>query len=137
MSPAELPPHLKVIAFDGVCNFCNAWVNWVIRLDRRKQLKFTSLQGEWAQRNLPDDEGSALESVLFFDGTTWHRKSNAILKIGIALGGIHGVVARMLFIVPAVIRNRIYDWIATNRYRWFGQRQVCRVPTTEELSRFI
>ena len=127
----------SVVVFDGVCNLCNFWVDWVLRRDRKGRLKFASLQGDWASRNVPEGERHNMQTILYFDGKIWWRRSDAALRIGIELGGIYGLFGRLLLLIPVFLRDLVYDFVAARRYAWFGRRQECRVPTENEKIRFL
>lgn len=128
----------KIILFDGVCNFCNYWVNFAIKRDRNKKLKFTPLQGETAKQLLPqyNINPTSLSSVIFIDKGKAFTQSSAAIRICLYLNGgwklFYG-----LMIIPKFIRDPIYNIIARNRYKWFGKKESCRVPTPELKERFL
>ncbi|MFM7104750.1 MAG: thiol-disulfide oxidoreductase DCC family protein [Flavobacteriales bacterium] len=126
----------SIIFFDGVCNFCNSTVNWLMIRNKRGNLKFASLQGESAKVLLPEEWLNDLSSIVFYRRGKCYVKSTAVLFIFIDLAW-YGVLVLPFFLVPTFIRNYLYDGIARNRYRWFGKRSSCRIPTTEEQSRFL
>lgn len=127
-----------VVLFDGVCNLCNGSVLFIIKRDPQSKLKFSSLQSDYGAEqmkrfNLPP---SALNSVLLIKNDQLFQKSNAALEIARMLDGIWpGMYA--FKIVPLFIRDFIYDWIAKNRYRWFGKKEECMIPTPEMKARFV
>lgn len=127
-----------VVLFDGVCNFCNYWVNFAIKHDRKKKLKFTTLQGETAKQLLPkyNINPTGLSSVIFIDNGNAYTQSSAALRICKYLNGgwklFYG-----LFIVPKFIRDFFYNIIARNRYKWYGKRNECMVPTPDLKERFL
>ena len=126
-----------IVFFDGQCGLCNRTVNWLIRLNRGKDiLRFATLQGATAQEFLPDERIKDLDSMAFLVDGKVYIKSTGILRSGMALGGIFRLGAIGL-IIPAFIRDTVYDWIANSRYRWFGKRSTCRIPTSEERSYFL
>ena len=131
--PAMLHP---VVYFDGVCNFCNASVNFLIRVDQKKQLRFAALQSEAGKKIM---EQASLQSadtfLLAWEGQIYQR-STAALKI-IPFLPWYWQWARIFWIIPRFLRDAIYDFIAANRYRWFGKRDECMVPTPEVRSRFL
>lgn len=126
----------QVVYFDGVCNLCNAFVDWLMRRDHKRKLYFSSLQSETARTRLPVGMADSLSSVVFESGGKVYRRSEAALRVMAALGGVHSLWLGFL-IVPGFIRDPIYGFIARNRYRWFGQRDTCRLPSPEEKSRFL
>lgn len=127
-----------VLLFDGVCNLCNASVQWVIRHDPKAIFRFASLQSEAGQAllqkfNLPTDE---LNTVVLVDGGKVHTRSDVPIQVGKKLGGWWHLL-QMFFIIPRPLRNAVYDWIARNRYRWFGKKEECWLPTPELRVRFL
>lgn len=131
-------PHLEpVIFFDGVCGLCNRWVDFVLAHDRRRVFRFAALQGETARDWLQIAPDQPLNSVVLCDGNGIHRKSDAIWRMLLALGGFWNVPGWLLRLTPRPIRNWGYDLVACNRYRWFGKKETCRLPTPDERSRFL
>ena len=128
----------KLVLFDGVCNFCNYWVNFAIKKDPKKKLKFTPLQGETAKQLLPrfNIDPDSLNSVIFIDKGKAYTQSSAALGITKYLNGgwklFYG-----LMIIPKFIRDFFYNTIARNRYKWFGKKESCMVPTPEMKERFL
>lgn len=127
-----------VILFDGVCNLCSTAARWVIERDRRGAFRFASLQSEAARGLIADRApGVAIpDSVVLVDGEGVHTRSSAALRIARRLGFPWSMLA-VAAIVPTVIRDRVYDWIARNRYRWFGRQNACLAPTPELRERFL
>ena len=128
----------SIILFDGVCNLCNASVNFVIKHDKKAQFLFASFQSDAAKEimlhfNL---ENFMADSVILVEGNKVYDKSTAALKIVKKLDGGFKVFYVFL-IVPKFLRNWIYDFIAKNRYRWFGKRASCMVPSLELKNRFL
>jgi predicted DCC family thiol-disulfide oxidoreductase YuxK len=129
---------VPVVLFDGVCNLCNGSVVFIIKRDAKSKLRFASLQSEYGEEqmkkfNLPP---SALNSVLLIKGGRLYQKSNAALEIASMLDGIWPILY-VFKIVPRFLRDFIYDWIAHNRYRWFGKKEACMIPTPDMRARFI
>lgn len=127
-----------IILFDGVCNFCNYWVNFIIKHDKKGQLRFASLQGEYGQLmqakfNL---DNTKLDSVILVLNDQVYLYSDAVIGIGQQLGGLFKL-ALIFKIIPRPIRDSIYKFIAKNRYRWFGQRDSCMMPTQELKNKFL
>jgi predicted DCC family thiol-disulfide oxidoreductase YuxK len=134
---ATAPVEHPIIFFDGVCGMCNRFVDIMIRADRRGVFRFAPLQGETAQRMLPPrDDNPALWSMLYLDERGLHDQSDASLQVYRRLGGIWTIPSWARF-VPRAIRNPVYRFIARNRYRWFGRKESCRIPTPEERERFL
>ena len=127
-----------LILFDGVCNFCNFWVNFALKRDRKKKLKFTTLQGETAKRLLTkyNINPTSLSSVILIDNGKAYTQSSAAIRICKYLNGgwklFYG-----LMIIPKFIRDFFYNIIARNRYKWFGKKEECMMPAAELKERFL
>ena len=128
----------KIILFDGVCNLCNSTVQKVIENDVKNQFKFASLQSEFGQNFLEKNHlgKDEFKSIILIDGDEFYTKSDAALRIGKELKGIYKL-SGLLFIVPKFIRNSVYDFVAKNRYKWFGKQESCWLPTPELQEKFI
>jgi predicted DCC family thiol-disulfide oxidoreductase YuxK len=126
----------SVLFFDGVCNLCNKTVDFLIRRDKKNVLRFSPLQGTTARELLPKEMVEALPSVALVDKNGTYQRSTAILRVAAKLGGLWPVVLVFL-VIPAPIRDAIYNWIGKNRYKWFGQKDSCRLPTLEERAKFL
>ena len=127
-----------IILFDGVCNLCNGFVQFVIRHDKKQTFKFASLQSDYAASlpELKDKIGNSLSTVVLQQDNQYYFKSTAALKIARLLA-FPISIAYVFIIVPKPIRDAVYNWIASNRYRWFGKRNECWLPTPELKSRFL
>jgi predicted DCC family thiol-disulfide oxidoreductase YuxK len=126
-----------IILFDGVCNFCNGAVKFVIRRDHKKLFRFAALQSktglELAQEfQLP----KTLDSFLLIKDGKVYQKSTAVLQLCRQLSW-YWQWTQLFWIVPQFLRDAAYDFIARNRYRWFGKRESCMVPTPKLMKRFI
>ncbi len=133
--------HRPIILFDGVCNLCNSAVQWVIERDKEGRFRFATLQSEAARRELETvigtDEIDALpDSIVLLDSDGVHVRSEAALRIARALG-FPSALLGVGVVLPRPIRDAIYDWIARNRYRWFGRRETCMTPTPDLTARFL
>ena len=104
-------------------------------IDARNLLLFSPLQGEFAAREAKED-AKDLETILFFDNGKIYKRSTAVLRILSQLGGVWSL-ARIFLLVPSVVRDAVYSWIANNRYKWFGKSDACRLPTKEEREKFL
>ena len=130
--------HERIILFDGVCNLCNGAVNFVIDRDPMARFKFAALQSDYGQAEskklgLRTDVPESI--VLLEDGQAFVR-SAAALRIARGLG-LPWSLWYALIVLPAPLRDALYDWVARNRYGWFGRREECRVPTRESRKRFV
>ena len=126
----------RIVFFDGVCGLCNRFVDRLLRVDPKGLLRFAPLQGSTAHERLPAGMADAMESIVYLRDGVVLQRSDAALRILVDLGGWR-VLYRALFIVPRFLRDAVYAWIARNRYRWFGKRDACRLPTPEERARFM
>ncbi len=132
---------IGVILFDGVCNLCNSTVQWVIERDKEGRFNFASLQSDVARRELgkvmDTKEIDALpDSIVLLDSDGVHVRSAAALRILRGLGSWF-LLLRLGVVLPGPIRDAIYDMVARNRYRWFGRRDTCMIPTTDIAARFL
>ena len=127
-----------VILFDGVCNFCNGAINFVLKQDKKEIFRFAPLQSEAGKKLLQQYNLSTKEfdSFVLIDNGKVYKKSAASLRVMNKLPW-YWKEAQILWIVPGFIRNAIYDFIATNRYKWFGKKEQCMIPTPEMRSRFV
>ncbi len=127
----------SIIFFDGVCNLCNSSVQFILKRDTNKKFMFASLQSDVAKKLLlHKNVKNNFDSIILLDKGKIYNKSIAILKIGKTLGFPYSL-GSIFFIIPKFIRDFIYDWIAKNRYKWFGKKDSCMIPTKEYLERFL
>jgi predicted DCC family thiol-disulfide oxidoreductase YuxK len=130
---------MNIVLFDGVCNFCNASVLRLIRLDKANQLRFASLQSEYAMKTLLTLQlnPAELNSIVFINpAREVYTKSSALLEIVKTLKGLPRVLL-IFSILSRPIRDFLYDQFAKNRYKIFGKREVCMVPSAEWKERFL
>lgn len=127
-----------VILFDGVCNLCNSSVQFVIRRDKKGSFRFASLQGRSGQQylqqyHLPVD---AFNSFVLIENNKVYTRSTAALRVARQLGGgwklLYGFI-----VIPRFIRDAVYNLVAKNRYRWFGKKEACMIPSPELKARFL
>lgn len=126
----------QLIFFDGVCNLCNAFVDFVVRRDAENLFAFAPLQGKTAQHKLSAETRASLRSVVLLTQGQAFEQSDAALMVLQQLGGLWGLM-RVFWIVPRPLRDGVYGWVAKNRYRLFGKRETCRLPTAEERAKFL
>ncbi len=127
-----------IILFDGICNLCNGAVQFIIRHDKKKLFVFASLQSEIGQKllkqyNFPLDE---FNSFILIDNDKAFTRSTSALKVVKKLNGIFSLLYAFI-ILPAFIRDGIYNRVAANRYKWFGKKDECMIPTPELKARFL
>lgn len=125
-----------IIFFDGVCNLCNSTVDFLIQRDKNKILRYASLQGTSASKLLTKAYTEDLNTVVFYQEGKIYTKSEAIIRALIALGPPYSLTSIFL-IFPDLILNFFYTLIAKNRYRLFGKKDTCRLPTPSERELFL
>lgn len=128
----------SVILFDGICNLCNKYVQYVIKHDKQKVFRFAALQSDAGQAILKEHHLSSTDfnSFILLQNNIVYTKSTAALKVAKQLNGIVKILYGFI-IVPKFIRNGVYNFIAKNRYRWFGKKESCMIPTSNIQSRFL
>jgi predicted DCC family thiol-disulfide oxidoreductase YuxK len=128
----------SIILFDGVCNFCNVAVIFIIQQDRNAKFNFASLQSTFGQEKLKQFGLSSdeLSTIVLLNKGRIFTKSSAALEIARHLDGLWPLFS-LFKIVPSRVRDFAYDFIARNRYRWFGKREACMIPTPKLKSRFL
>ena len=135
----DLPKHKQLILFDGVCNLCNSSVLYVIKHDKANRFMFAPLQSEAGQHiiNNYDLDTSKTDSILLYSSENGLSiKSTAALQIAKHLGFPRNLMV-LFFIVPPFIRNWVYDFVARNRYKWYGKKEACMIPTPELKAKFL
>lgn len=135
----NLPKHKKLILFDGVCNLCNASVQYVIEHDKNNVFMFTALQSDIGQQIIEayKIDTNKVDSILLYTPEKGiDYKSTAAMKIASQLGFPQNLMTAF-FIIPPFIRNWVYDYIAKNRYKWYGKKESCWIPTPELKSKFL
>ena len=135
----NLPSNKKIILFDGVCNLCNSAVQFVIQHDKNDVFRFVALQSELGQEILKHIgiNPSNIDSIILYEpGIAYYYKSDAAIQIAKNLGGFFhfGTIFR---IIPTGIRNQLYDYVAKNRYKWYGKKESCMIPTPELKAKFL
>ncbi|QYJ69516.1 thiol-disulfide oxidoreductase DCC family protein [Flavobacterium litorale] len=135
----ELPKDKKVILFDGVCNLCNSAVQYVIKRDDKDIFRFVALQSEVGQEitNHIGIDTSKVDSIILYEpNKAYYYKAEAAIKIASELGVIYKLM-QLFLILPKGINNRVYDYVAKNRYKWYGKKEACMIPTPEMKAKFL
>ncbi|MBP6585839.1 MAG: DUF393 domain-containing protein [Flavobacterium sp.] len=135
----DLPKNKKIILFDGVCNLCDSLLQFVIHHDKKDVFRFVALQSPLGQKivNHIGIQNKNIDSViLYVPGVAYYYKSSAALEIARELGGFFHL-GTVFKIIPTVLRNYIYDYVAKNRYSWYGKKASCMIPTPELKSKFL
>lgn len=128
----------KIILFDGVCNLCNTSINFVIRKDKKDCFRFAALQSDIGKEYTTkfNINSTETDSIILIDQEKVYVKSTAALQISKSLSGAYPLLFGFI-IVPNFIRNWVYDFVARNRYNWYGKREVCMIPTPELKAKFL
>ncbi len=129
----------KIILFDGVCNLCNNAINFVIDKDKKDVFRFAPLQSEIGKK-LMEERGidpTQIDSIILIDpGNAYYLKSTAAIQIAKELSGFYSVLGVFLYL-PEALRDAVYDLVARKRYKWYGKRENCRIPTPELQKKFL
>ena len=128
----------SIILFDGVCNFCNGMVNFVLSQDKKGIFKFAALQSETGQKILEQFQLAKedFESFVLVENGKTYKKSSAALRVANHFPW-YWKELQILRIIPAFLRDAIYDFVARNRYKWFGKKDQCMIPTPQVRNRFL
>ncbi len=132
-----VPAH-PIIIFDGVCNFCDGYINFVMDHEQSQRLKFAPFQSEIGRKILRSSgiNPDQISTLYFYEEGVMYEKSTAVLRIIRYLNSPWNWAYSLVFI-PRFLRDIIYSWIAKNRYKFFGMKEACRIPTLAEKSRFL
>ena len=127
-----------VVLFDGVCNLCNSAVQFIIKRDKKNTFRFAALQSETGQKllaqyGLPAKE---LNSFILIENDKAYNRSTGALRVLKKFKGLWPLLYGFI-IVPKFIRDGVYDWVGRNRYKWFGKKEECMIPTPELKARFL
>ena len=129
----------KILLFDGVCNLCDNSVQFVIRRDKNDVFRYAALQSDVGQKLISErgiDTDKVDSFILIEPGIAYYTKSDAALKIGRQLKG-YRTISKLLNLIPKVLRNIVYDFVARNRYKWYGKKEACMIPTPELKAKFL
>lgn len=129
----------KIILFDGVCNLCNGFVQFVIKRDTSDVFRYASLQSEIGQQLISERniDTTKIDSVIVIEpGVAYYIKSDAALQVGRQLKG-YRTISNLLNLIPSGLRNIVYDLVARNRYKWYGKKEHCMIPTPELKVKFL
>ena len=135
----KLPKDKKIILFDGVCNLCDSAVQFIIKHDKKDIFRFISLQSDLGKEitNYLGINRTNLDSIILYQpGYAYYHKSQAVFKIAKDLGGIYSLSTIFSFL-PSSITDNMYDYIAKNRYNWYGKKESCMLPTNDLKAKFL
>ncbi len=127
----------SIVFFDGVCGLCNVSVDFILARDTRHRFRFAPLQGETARQELPSADREQLDTLVLQTPTGTYRRSAAVVRILWGLPGHWPILGTLLWVVPRPLRDLGYRIISANRLPWFGKKETCRLPTSEERERFL
>ena len=134
----NLPKDKKIILFDGVCNYCNDKINFIIKNDKQDVFRFVALQSETGQKIIKYlGIDSSIDSIILYEpGYAYFIKSEAVFRI---IKHLSSAVKLLLIFnfIPTSIKNIFYDIIARNRYNWYGKKDSCMLPTEDVKRKFI
>lgn len=131
--------YKKIILFDGVCNLCNTTVQFVIKNDKEDIFRFTPLQSDTGKKLLTERniDTEDIDSIILIEpNVAYYTKSTAALEIGKYLKGL-STISSILLWIPESLRDIVYDFVAKNRYKWYGKKESCMIPTEELKNKFI
>ena len=127
----------RIVLFDGECNFCDASVQFIIKRDKEAAFQFAALQSEVGLALVEKlAVPSTVDSIVFIEGERYYMKSTAALKIARQLDGLWKL-SYAAIVVPKPLRDAVYSYIAKNRYKWFGKKEACMLPTAKQRNRFL
>ena len=135
----NLPENKKIILFDGVCNLCDSSIQFIIKHDKNDVFRFVALQSDLGQeiiKHIGVDISKTDSIILYEPGNAYNYKAEAALKIAKELGGIYSLIG-LFSVLPKGLTNSVYDYIAKNRYKWYGKKDACMIPTPELKAKFI
>ena len=135
----KLPKYKKIILFDGLCNLCDSAVQFIIKHDKKDVFRFVSLQSDIGKEisNYLGMNSEQLNSIIVYQpGYAYYYKSEAVFEITKDLGLIFSLISIFSFL-PTSITDSIYDYIAENRYKWYGKKESCMIPTPSLKSKFL
>ena len=138
MEIESLPRDTKIVLFDGVCNYCNDKINFIIKNDKQDVFRFVALQSETGQKIIKYlGIDVSIDSIILYEpGYAYFIKSEAVFRIIKHLSSSVKILLIFNFI-PTSIKNIFYDIIAKNRYNWYGKKESCMMPTEELKRKFI
>lgn len=135
----NVPTDKKIILFDGVCNLCDATVQFLIKRDKKDIFRFVAIQSDLGQeiiKHIGIDISKTDSIILYEPGQAYYYKAEAALKIAKELGGIYSLLG-VFTLLPKGLSNMVYDFVARNRYKWYGKKDACMIPTPAMKAKFL
>ncbi len=139
MTIEELPKNKKIVLFDGVCNLCDTSVQFIIKHDKKDIFRFVSIQsdlGKKIQNHIGFNSSKIDSIILFVSDTEYYTKAQAVFTILKDFNGLFSVFYYFVFL-PKFVTNTLYDFVARNRYKWYGKKDLCLIPTSELKVKFL
>jgi len=139
MEISALPKDKKIILFDGICNLCDASVQFIVKHDKKDSFRFVALQSDLGKKIITyiGIDSTKIDSLILYEpGKAYYYKSQAVLRIATELGGIYHLI-RLAAVIPKSILNSVYDYVANKRYQWFGKKESCMLPSAELHAKFL
>ncbi|KZE80261.1 thiol-disulfide oxidoreductase [Myroides marinus] len=135
----DIPRNKKIVLFDGVCNLCDNAVNKIIKADNTDQFRFVSLDSDKGKEilNYIGIDRAKIDSIVLYEpGIAYYIKSKAAFQIASKLGGFYSLV-NIFSVLPTGITDKMYDYIARNRYKWYGKKESCMIPSEDIKQKFL
>lgn len=135
----NLPHDKKIILFDGICNLCDGVVRFIIKRDKKDVFRFVALQsglGQQIVKYIGIDTAKTDSIILYQPGQAYYYKAEAALEIAKEIGGIYSLL-KLFTYLPKSFSNAVYDYVARNRYKWYGKKDECMIPTPEMKAKFL
>ncbi|MXN90674.1 DUF393 domain-containing protein [Flavobacterium sp. Sd200] len=135
----NLPKDKKIVLFDGVCNLCDSTVQFLIKRDKKDIFRFVPIQSALGQqiiKHIGIDTSKTDSIILYEPGQAYYYKAEAAIKIAKELGGVYSVL-NIFSILPKSLNNLVYDYVARNRYKWYGKKDACMMPTPQMKAKFL
>jgi len=135
----DIPRNKKIVLFDGVCNLCDNAVNKIIKADDTDQFRFVSLDSDKGKEilNYIGIDRAKIDSIVLYEpGIAYYIKSKAAFQIASKLGGFYSLV-NIFSVLPTGITDKMYDYIAKNRYKWYGKKESCMIPSEDIKQKFL
>ena len=139
MELVNLPKDKKIILFDGVCNLCDSTVQYLIKRDNKDVFRFVALQSEIGKQiieHIGVDTSETDSIILYEPNKGYYYKAEAAIRIAAGLGGVYKLM-KFFSILPKGFNNAVYDYVAKNRYKWYGKKDECMIPTPEMKAKFL
>ena len=139
MTIEDLPQNKKIILFDGVCNLCDTSIQFIIKHDKKDIFRFVSIQSDLGKQLLTHigvDTSKIDTIILYLPTVAYYTKAQAVFRVLKDFEGLFSVLYYLKFL-PKFVTNNLYDFVAKNRYKWYGKKETCLIPTPELKTKFL